>query len=62
MIIHRFKDLNRFHRDRRGATMLEWALLLGAIGLPSYFIIRVTLNTLIAHYQMMTMINSMPIP
>lgn len=51
-----------FHAEQSGATMLEWALLLAAIGLPSYWIIKLALNTLVAHYQMMTTINSLPFP
>jgi len=49
-------------REESAATMLEWALLLAAIGLPSYWIIKLALNTLVAHYQMMTTINSLPFP
>jgi len=58
-LIHR---LRRLHRDQRGATALEWTLLLGAIALPSYFIIRMGVLILIAHYQMVTTLNSLPLP
>ncbi|MBI1337420.1 MAG: hypothetical protein GC164_10710 [Phycisphaera sp.] len=46
----------------RGATTLEWALLLAAIALPSYFILKLALETLTAHYQMMTTLNNLPFP
>lgn len=52
----------RVHRDVAGATMLEWALLLAAIALPSYFIIRLALAALVGHYRLVTTINSLPLP
>ena len=48
--------------DQAGATTLEWALLLGVIAIPSYYIIQMALNTLVAHYQMITTLNALPFP
>lgn len=48
--------------DEQAATTLEWALLLAVIALPSYYIIRLALESLVGHYQMMTAINSLPFP
>lgn len=48
--------------DQCGATTLEWALLLAAIALPSYYIIRATMTLLVDHYRMMTAINGLPFP
>lgn len=48
--------------DDRGATMLEWALLLAAIALPSYFLIALMLNVLGGHYQLISTINGLPFP
>jgi Flp pilus assembly pilin Flp len=48
--------------DQSGATTLEWALLLGVIGLPSYALIRVALEALVGYYQMVVMLNSLPFP
>ena len=48
--------------DERGATSLEWALLLAGIGVPSFYVIRACIDALVGHYQMMTMINSLPFP
>jgi hypothetical protein len=63
---HRFIKLagrlRRLHRDVCGATTLEWALLLGAIGIPSYYILKMCLQFLLANYRMMTFINAMPFP
>ena len=50
------------HRDERATTTLEWALLLAAIGLPSYWTIQLAIDALVGHYQMMTLINSLPMP
>jgi len=52
----------RFHRGVQGATMLEWALLLAAVALPSYFIMRIALEALIGHYRMVTTVNGLPFP
>jgi len=48
--------------DEAGATTLEWALLLAAIALPSYFILRMALAALVDYYRMMTLINALPFP
>lgn len=48
--------------DDRGATTLEWALLLAGLGLPAYGIFNLALNLLVAHYQMMTTLNGLPLP
>jgi len=61
-ILRRLNHLRRLVRDQRGATALEWTLLLGAIALPSYFIVRAGVMILIAHYQMVTTLNSLPMP
>ena len=49
-------------RDDRGATMLEWCLLLAAVVLPAWVIIRLGLQTLAGHYGLVTTINQMPFP
>ena len=49
-------------RDDRGATMLEWCLLLAAVVLPAWVIIRIGLNTLAGHYGLVTTMNQMPFP
>ncbi len=50
------------HRDERGSATVEWSLLLAAIALPSYYIIQMAIEALTGHYQMMTLINSLPTP
>jgi Flp pilus assembly pilin Flp len=58
----RLAALRRLHRDRRGATMLEWALLLAAIAIPSYLIILVGMATLRGHYQLIITLHELPFP
>jgi hypothetical protein len=48
--------------DESAATALEWTLLLAAIAIPSYFIIKLALAALIGHYQLITSINALPFP
>lgn len=48
--------------DRRGATMLEWTLLLAAIALPSYAIVLLLLETLTAHFGIVLVWTSLPLP
>lgn len=55
-------DRPNLARDESAATTLEWALLLAATALPSYYVIRLAMDTLVGHYQMMTAINSLPFP
>ena len=56
------RRLRRRLRDDRGATMLEWVLLLAAIALPSYVIILVMLDVLAGYYQMISTLNGLPFP
>ncbi|MFK7788330.1 MAG: hypothetical protein AB8C95_02405 [Phycisphaeraceae bacterium] len=49
-------------RDDQGATMLEWCLLLAAVVIPAWVIIRMGLATLAGHYGLVTTINQMPFP
>lgn len=49
-------------RDDQGATMLEWCLLLAAVVIPAWVIIRIGLSTLAGHYGLVTTINQMPFP
>lgn len=56
------RALRKLHADEGGGTALEWTLLLAAIALPSYFIIRVSLDLLVEHYRMIALLNSLPFP
>jgi len=48
--------------DESGATTLEWALLLGVVAIPTYYIIQMLLATLMGHYGLMTTLNALPFP
>lgn len=49
-------------RDDRGATGLEFCLLLAAVVLPSVAIIRLALKVLAEHYEMLVTLNALPMP
>jgi len=54
--------LKNIAADQSGATTLEWTLLLAAIGIPSYFIIRMLLLIVADTYRMNTALNALPFP
>lgn len=61
--LHRWRRrLSRLRRDDRGATTLEWTLLLAMVVLPAWVIIRYGLLTLAGHYGLVTTLNQMPFP
>lgn len=56
------RAMRRLLRSRRGATMLETVLLLAAIAIPSYVIIRLALRALLGFYHMMVTLIELPFP
>lgn len=56
------RALRQLARNQHGGTTLEWALLMGVIAIPSYYIIQAALSALVAHYQMVTTLNGLPFP
>ncbi|MEX2212576.1 MAG: hypothetical protein WD768_00515 [Phycisphaeraceae bacterium] len=54
--------LRKLHRDERGTTTLEWALLLGGIALPAVYLLTMCLSVVVDYYRMMTMLSSLPTP
>ena len=56
------RKLRKLLADQRGANSIEWALLLGVIAIPSYYLIQAALNALVLHYQMITTLNALPFP
>jgi hypothetical protein len=48
--------------DERGQMTLEWALVLAAFALPMFFVIRTCMEILVAHYQMVTFLITLPFP
>jgi Flp pilus assembly pilin Flp len=49
-------------RDDRGATSLEFALLLAVIVLPSYVVIRMGLQMVGEHFRLIVTLNALPMP
>lgn len=41
---------------------IEWALVLVVIALPFVAVFRVLLNVIVAHFQMVTFMQSLPFP
>lgn len=56
------RAMRRLMRSKRGATMLETVLLLAAIAIPSYVIIRLALRALLGFYHMMVTLIELPFP
>lgn len=48
--------------DARGQMTIEWALVLAAVALPMYFVVVLGLNLLVAHFQMVTFLETLPFP
>ena len=49
-------------QDDRGATTLEFALLLAAVVLPSYVVIRMGLQMVAEHFRLIATLNALPMP
>lgn len=56
------RAMRRLFHDDQGTTSLEWALLLGAVALPSMVILTMCLGIIVDYYRMMTQISSLPLP
>jgi len=50
------------HGDQSGQTTLEWALLLGAIAIPSMYVIGLLLGVLSEQYRMVSFMETLPFP
>lgn len=48
--------------DDRGATALEWTLLLAFIAIPAYWLFSLALAILVEHYKLITTLNALPFP
>jgi len=54
--------LRRLHSQEGGQLTLEWTLLLAAIALPMYWVFRICLSVLVAHFRMVTFMETVPFP
>lgn len=48
--------------DRRGSITLEWTLVLALVALPMYWVIKVCLLLMVAHYRMTSFMETIPFP
>ncbi len=56
------RRLGQWASDARGQMTVEWALVLAAVALPMYFILRMLTGVLVAHFQMVTLLETLPFP
>jgi len=54
--------ISYFRRCQAGATAVEYALLLGAVGLPMLVVAKMLLDVLIGNYRMVTYWITLPFP
>ena len=54
--------VRRLTHDRTGQMTIEWALVLVAVALPFYYVFRLCLELLVAHFQMLTFLQGLPFP
>jgi ABC-type sulfate transport system permease subunit len=52
----------RLGGDARGQMTIEWSLVLAAVALPMYFVFALCLRLLVAHFQMVTFMDTLPFP
>ena len=48
--------------DQAGQTTAEWALLLAAFGIPMVYAFGMLLSLLAEHYNMVTFLETLPLP
>jgi Flp pilus assembly pilin Flp len=54
--------LSRLADDERGQTTLEYAILIGAVGLPAIIVFGWLLTILSENYRMVTFLELLPFP
>ena len=54
--------LRRLACDQRGASTVEYLLLMALIGVPSLVVFRALLKLMAAHYNMVISIETLPMP
>ena len=54
--------LKRLGADDAGQITVEWALVLVVVALPMYFICAACLKLLVAHFRMVTFLETLPFP
>jgi len=59
---HLLDNLARLGGDQTGQTTIEWALLIGAVGLPAITVFGWLLAILVENYRMVTFLELLPFP
>ena len=54
--------LRRLTVEEGGQMTIDWALVMAAVALPFVVILRVCLAIIVAHFQMVTFLQSLPFP
>ena len=54
--------LGRLAADARGQVTVEWAMVLGVIALPMYFVLKLCMALLVVHFQMVSFLQTIPFP
>jgi Flp pilus assembly pilin Flp len=49
-------------RDQRGATSVEWILVLAVFVIPMVYVLGVLMAALVEHYGMITFFETLPFP
>lgn len=52
----------RLADDARGQMTVEWSLVLAAVALPMFFVIKLGTNLLVSHFQMVSFLETLPFP
>ena len=57
-----WRRLKRLGADDSGQMTVEWALVLALVALPMYFVCATCLKLLVAHFQMIAFLETLPFP
>ncbi len=52
----------KLQRDRAGQMTLEWSLVLAAVALPMFGVIKLGTSALASHYRMVSFLETLPFP
>jgi len=56
------RTIRRLRLSEGGQTTAEWALLLAVFGIPMIFVFAMGLRVLSTHYDMVTLLETLPLP
>ncbi|MFP4105983.1 MAG: hypothetical protein ACLFVU_07820 [Phycisphaerae bacterium] len=55
-------SIRSLHEDESGAASIEWVLVLATFGIPMVFVVLTLLDALMAHYRLLTFLQTLPMP